>query len=251
MRNIGARVISVVLAVLAGGWIALGRLAMPPLLGWAALAALGFAVIESMLHARGNAPARGAADFIVFSGVMIGLTAAALVSGAAVLIGIAALAVMVVSSRIPERGDLVEIFARVALAGLPFAYGALSVGRPGSGIVPWILASWLQLIPVMVSALGTEPADRAHGRRTVAVRLGRSRAAMLSAIISLAFIAASLVLPARAGYGAAYFLLALFAQLAVLATAARLIVGRIDGMGHLLNGAMLVGAVALIAGRVT
>ena len=251
MRNVVVRVAGVVFAVLAGGWIALGRLATPPLLCWAALAALGFAVVACTLSPRGNASTRSTTEFIVFLGVMIGLTAAALVSGAAVLIGTTALATMVVLSRQPPRGRLIETCARVALAGLPFAYGALAVGRPDSGIVPWILASWLQLIRVMVSELGTEPADRAQGRRTVAVRLGRSRAAMLSAIISLAFIAASLILPAGAGYGAAYFLLALFAQLAVLATAARLIVGRIDGICELLNGAVLVGAVALIAGRVT
>jgi 4-hydroxybenzoate polyprenyltransferase len=245
------RVIVVVFAVLAGGWIALGHLATPPLLGWAAVASLGFAVVGNVLPERDNVLTRGAVDFIVFSSVMIGLTAAALVSGTAVLIGTAALAVTIVSSRIPERGGPFETLTSVTLAGLPLAYGALAVGRPSSGILPWILASWLQLIRVMVSELYTEPADRARGRRTVTIRLGRSRAAMLSAIAALAFIAASLVLPARAGYGAAYFLLALFAQLAVLAAAARLIVGRVDGMRQLLNGAMLIGAVALIAGRVT
>ena len=42
MGDIARVVSSVVLAVLAGGWIALGLLATPPLLGWAAVAALGF-----------------------------------------------------------------------------------------------------------------------------------------------------------------------------------------------------------------
>jgi hypothetical protein len=74
---------------------------------------------------------------------------------------------------------------------------------------------------------------------------------MLSAILALAFIPASLILPARGGYGMAYFLVALFAQLAVLVTAARLIVGRTDRVSALLKGAMVVGAVALVAGRVT
>ena len=251
MRNIAIRVASVVLAVLAGGWIALERLATPPLLAWAAVAALGFAVVGCVLPTRGNTAARGVVHFVVFAGVMIGLTAAALVGGAAVLIGIAALAVMVVSSRMFERGGLPDTLVRVALAGLPLAYGALAVGRPASGVVPWILASWLELIRLMVRDLYTESADRAAGRRTVAVRLGRTRAAMLATAVALVFIPVSLVLPARTGYGGAYFLLALFAQLAVLVTAARVIVGRMDGVNHLLTGAMLMGAIALIAGRVT
>jgi len=251
VRNVAARVASVVLAVLAGGWIALGTLATPPLLAWAAVAALGFAVVGCVLPARGNAAGRGVVHFIVFSGVIIGLTAAALVGGAAVLIGIAALAVVVVSSRMFERGGVLDTLVRVALAGLPLAYGALAVGRPASGIVPWILASWLELIRLMVRDLYSESDDRAGGRRTVAVRLGRSRAAILSAALALVFIPVSLVLPARTGYGGAYFLLALFAQLAVLVTAARVIVGRMDGVNQLLTGAMLMGAIALIAGRVT
>jgi hypothetical protein len=96
----------------------------------------------------------------------------------------------------------------------------------------------------MVSELDSGPVDPARGR-------GTSRAAMLSAALALAFVPASLVLPARAGFGMAYFLLALFAQLAVLVTAARLIVGRRDGVTQLLKGAMLLGAIALVAGRVT
>ncbi len=68
---------------------------------------------------------------------------------------------------------------------------------------------------------------------------------------------ASILLPARAGYGGAYFLIALFAQLMVLVVATRLIVGRGAGEGGagrvslLLQGAMLLGVVALVAGRLS
>ena len=254
MHNIGRLVLIVVLAVLAGAWIALGRLATSLSLGWAAVAALGFTVAGCMLRREArvgvDSPGRGVADFTVFAGVVIGLVGAALVSGVAVLIGLAALAVMIAYSRVLERRGLGNM-ALAALAGLPFAYGAVAVGRAAAGIVPWILAAWLQLLRAMVSDLETESVDRARGRRTVAVRLGRSRAAMLSALLALGFVPASLVLPVRVGYGGAYFLLALFAQLAVLVTAARLIVGRMDGVSLLLNGAMVMGAVALVAGRVT
>jgi hypothetical protein len=61
----------------------------------------------------------------------------------------------------------------------------------------------------------------------------------------------SLILPARAGFGGAYFLIVLFVELAVLVTAARVIVGRMDGVNVLLKGAMVMGAMALVAGRVT
>jgi 4-hydroxybenzoate polyprenyltransferase len=253
--KIGRVVLRVVLAVLAGGWIALGRLAVPPLLGWAAVAALGFTAAGCVLQRAGRVGVwpsnRGAADLTVFAGVLIGLVGAALVSGAAVLIGLAALAAMIGYFRVLQRRSAFGNLALSVLAGLPFMYGASAVGRPAGGVVPWVLAAWLELIRAMVADLDSESVDRTRGRRTLAVRLGRSRAAILSAVLALGFIPASLVLPVRAGYGGAYFLLALFAQLAVLITAARVIVGRMDGISVLLKGAMLMGAAALVAGRVT
>jgi hypothetical protein len=58
------------------------------------------------------------------------------------------------------------------------------------------------------------------------------------------------VRPRGAHYGIAYFLIALVAQLAVLAVASRLLTGQTAGNSLLLKGAMLVGTVALVAGRV-
>lgn len=254
MGDIARAVSSVVLAVLAGGWIALELLATPPLLGWAMVAALGFTLAGCVLLRAANAPVNtrstGAQNFAVFAGVLIGVVGASLVSGVAVAIGLAALAVMIAYARVLDRRGPLGILTISALAGLPFMYGAVAVGRPAGGIVPWILASWLQLILTMVSDLEIEPVDRELGRQNVAVRLGRSRAVMVSAALSLGLVPTSLVLPARAGYGGAYFLVALFALLAVLVTAARLIVGRVDGLGRLLKGAMVIGAIAMIAGRV-
>jgi 4-hydroxybenzoate polyprenyltransferase len=244
-----ARVVSsVVLAVLAGGWIALGLLATPPLLGWAAVAALGFTVAgHVLLNTRGT----GAQNLAVFAGVLVLVVGAALVSGVAVAIGLAALAVMIAYARVLDRRGPLGLLTISALAGLPFMYGAVAVGRPAGGVIPWILASWLQLIRILVSDIETEPVDRELGRQNAAIRLARSRAVIVSAALSLGFIPTSLVLPARAGYGGAYFLVALFAHLAVLVTAARLIVGRVDGLGRLLKGAMVIGAAAMIAGRIT
>ena len=146
MGNAGRLVVSVGLAVLAGGWIALGRLDTPPLLGWAAVAALGLTgagwVLQGEPRAGVDTLGRGARDFTVFAAVLIGLAGAALVSGVAVLVGLAALGVMIGYSRVVERRGPFGYLALAALAGLPFTYGALAVGRAAGGTVPWILAAW-------------------------------------------------------------------------------------------------------------
>src|SRR5436309_2111681 len=72
----------------------------------------------------------------------------------------------------------------------------------------------------------------------------------LPIVLAIGFVPVSLLLPARAGDRGAYFVLAIFAQLAVLVVATRLIVGRSERLGLLLKGAMAVGLVALVAGRV-
>ena len=61
--------------------------------------------------------------------------------------------------------------------------------------------------------------------------------------------AASLLLPRLAAYGGAYFLIALPAQMAVLIAATWLILGRVERVGALLKLAMVVGLVALGAGK--
>jgi len=61
---------------------------------------------------------------------------------------------------------------------------------------------------------------------------------------------ASLVLPRSAGYGGAYFLIALLAQMAVLVVATWMLLGRVDRVSALLKIAMVVGLIALVAGKV-
>src|SRR5438034_452844 len=82
--------------------------------------------------------------------------------------------------------------------------------------------------------------------------IGLTGAALVSGVLAAAFVPLSLALPAAAHYHGPYFLIALFAQLAVLAVASRLFIGRAPAGGNsrLLKGAMLVGIVALVAGRV-
>ena len=257
--------------VLAGGWIARGAITTPRELAFAALAAAGFGAAGNVLNDiwdtaadRVNRPAggrplaagriaRGTADLYVVTGALVGVAAAGLVSGTAVLVGLGALAVMIVYSPVLKRravpgGGNVAV---ALVAGLPLFYGALAVGRPAAGLVPWTLAGWIHLVREIVKDLDDAPGDRALGRRTLPIALGPRRAELVAAALAGLFVPLSLVLPALAHYRAAYFLVALFAQVAVVLVATRLIAGRARRNALLLKGAMLVGIVALVAGRVT
>jgi 4-hydroxybenzoate polyprenyltransferase len=256
------------LGVLAGGWIALGAVSTPHVLAWAALAAVGFGAAGNALndlwdraadrvnHPAGERPlaagrlAEGTAHGCVVGGTLVGLAAAGLVSGSAVLVGALALVVMVVYSPVLKRRGLLGNVAVALVAGLPLPFGALAVGRPAAGLVPWTLAAWVHLVREIVKDLDDQAGDQALARRTLPLVLGPRRTAQAAAALALGFVPVSLVLPARAHYGTAYFLIALVAQLAVLAVASRLLTGHTPGNSLLLKGAMLVGTVALVAGRV-
>lgn len=252
--------------VLAGGWIALGRFAVPKELAFAALSGIALGAvgntwndIRDIVADRVNRPkrplvagqvSRGMADFIVFDGALLGLGCAALVSGHQVIAAFAALAVMMMYSPLLKPQPLLGNVAVAVVAGSPPFYGALAVGVPAAGIVPWVLAAWLHLVREVVKDVEDEAGDRTIGRRTLPIAVGRRPALVVAAGIALLFVPASLVLPRNAGYGAAYFFIALFAQLAVLITATWLLLGRVDRVSTLLKGAMVVGLVALVAGKV-
>jgi 4-hydroxybenzoate polyprenyltransferase len=256
------------LGVLAGGWIALGTLSTPGVLGFAALAAVGFGAAGNALndlwdrgadrvnHPAGTRPlaagrlAPELAHVCIVGGTLLGLAAAGLVSGSAVLVGASALAVMFVYSPVLKRRGAAGNVAVALIAGLPLPFGALAVGRPSAGLVPWTLAAWLHLVREIVKDLDDQAGDQALGRRTLPLVLGPERTARVAAVLAAAFLPVSLVLPARAHYGTGYFLIAGLAQLAVLAVASRLLTGHVRGNSLLLKGAMLVGTVALVAGRV-
>jgi 4-hydroxybenzoate polyprenyltransferase len=79
---------------------------------------------------------------------------------------------------------------------------------------------------------------------------GRRPAEVVAAGVGLLFVPASLLLPRLAGYGGAYFLIALLAQMAVLIASTWLILGRVARVSVLLKVAMIIGLVALVAGKV-
>jgi geranylgeranylglycerol-phosphate geranylgeranyltransferase len=255
--------------VLAGGWIARGTVAVPTLLAFAALAAVGFGAAGNALNdiwdqaadrvnrtaaerpLAGGRIARGTADLCVVAGALGGAAAAALVSGTALAVGLAALGVMIVYSPVLKRRGLPGNLAVALVAGLPLQYGAIAVDHPAAGVVPWMLAAWIHLVRELVKDLEDEPGDRTLGRRTLPIVLGPRRAGRVAAALAILFVPVSLALPAAGHYGMGYFLIAIFAQLAVLVVASRLLLERGNHNAGLLKVAMLVGIVALVAGRVT
>jgi len=260
------------IGVVAGGWIALGEVATPKVLVFAAVAAVGFGAAGNALndlwdvaadrvnHAaeaggKGRRPlasgrlTRSTAEFWVFAGALVGLMAAALVNGRAVLVGLAALGVMIAYSPFLKRRGVIGNVAIAVVAGLPLYYGALAVAAPAVGLVPWSLAAWLHLGREMVKDLDDEEGDRLLGRRTLPIALGRSRAAGLAALTLETFVLGSLVVPWRAGYRDAYFPVAAIAQVIVVLAAARLHRGRTHGVSRWLKVAMVVGITALVLGK--
>jgi len=253
--------------VLAGGWIALGRIAFPKELIFAAIS--GFALgavgntwndIRDVAADRVNRPGRrplaagqvtrGVADRIVFGGASLGLTFAGLVRGWLFLAALAALAVMFAYSPLLKPRPLVGNVAVAVVAGSPPFYGALAVGAPAAGVVPWVLAALLHFVREIVKDAEDEPGDRTIGRRTLPIALGRRPALVLAAGVGLLFVPASLLLPRNAGYGGPYFLIALLAQMAVLVAATWLLLGKVERVSALLKGAMVIGLIALVAGKV-
>jgi 4-hydroxybenzoate polyprenyltransferase len=135
------------------------------------------------------------------------------------------------------------------IAGLPLWYGALAVGQAAAGVVPWVLAAWIHLVREIVKDIEDEPGDRVLGRHTLPIAWGRRRAAFIAAALALGFVPLSLALPLEEGYRAAYWVVAMPAQMAVVAAAVHLVLDRVERVSRLLKGVMVLGLVALVAGR--
>ncbi len=253
--------------VLAGGLIALGHVAIPAPLGWAAVAALGLGTFANVLddlwdeagdriNARTDRPLaagrmrRGAAHLLVFWGVLVGLGASALAGGPAVIAALVALVVMALYAPVLKTRGVAGNIAVGVVAGFPLCFGALAVGRANLGLVPWVLAAWLHFGREIVKDLLDEPGDRASGRRTLPIVLGAAGARRVASATLVSFVGVSLLLPWLAGYHAAYFGVAALAQLLVLLVARRLSHAVVAGGGGMLKGAMVIGVAALVLGRI-
>jgi geranylgeranylglycerol-phosphate geranylgeranyltransferase len=252
--------------VCAGGWIALWDIALPRELMFAALSGLALGAvgntwndIRDVAADRVNRPgtrplaagrvSRGTADLLLFAGTLLGLAFAGLVGGWQVLAALSAWLVMVMYSPLLKPRPLLGNLAVALVAGSPPFYGALAVGRPAAGLVPWILAAWLHLVREIVKDVEDETGDRAIGRRTLPIAVGRRPAMLVAAGVALLFVPASLLLPMNDDYMWAYFLCALPVQMAVLLAAAWLLLGKVERVSALLKGAMVLGLVALVMGK--
>lgn len=252
--------------VCAGGWIGLGALALPKLLVFASLSGIGLGAAGNALNDLADVPAdrvnrpagplaagrlsRHSAEGVVFGGAVLGLALAGLVSGTLVLVALGAFAVMAAYSPWLKRRGLPGNLAVALIAGLPLFYGALALGAPAAGIVPWALAAWLHFAREVVKDLQDEPGDHAAGRRTLPVTLGAARAARIACWVLVLFVPASVLLPWMAGYAGWYFACAVLAQLLVLWAAGQLWRGRFTGVSRLLKTAMVAGLAALVLGRI-
>ena len=264
----GPNLLIAVAGVAAGGWIALGRLALPKLLVCAAVSGIGLgaagnvandlhdAEADRINHPDGARPiaagrvTREAGHLVVWLGLLVGLGAAALVSGTQLLVGLALLTLMFIYSPGLKRAGVPGNLAVAAVAGLPPFYGALAVGRPGAGLVPWALAAWIHLGREVVKDLQDEAGDRQLGRRTLPIRLGRSRTVRVAWWLCVAFIPLAFLLPFLAGYAGFYYPVAAIAALSVVFAAHGLRRDRFARASILLKTAMVIGLAALVLGRV-
>ena len=253
--------------VCAGGWIALRAFVFPKELLFAALSAIAIGAVgnpwndfRDVAADRVNRPetrplaagqvARGTAELIVFMSTLLAFTFAGLVSGVQVLATLAALVVMFAYSPRLKALPLVGNLVVAVVAGSPPFYGALAVGVPAAGAVPWVLAAWLHFVREVVKDVEDQAGDRTIGRRTLPIVLGDRRALVIAAGAGILFVPASLLLPRQAGYGGAYYLIALLAQMAVLIAVTWMLLGRVPGVSTLLKGAMIIGLAALVGGKV-
>ena len=253
--------------VLAGGWIALGAVVVPKLLLFAALSGVGLGAlgntvndVQDVVADRENSPGRHplatgrvrveTAHLVIWFGILVGLGAAALVSGRQLLVAFLALVAMLAYSPLLKRRGMPGNVAVAVIAGLPLCYGALAVGRAAAGVVPWVLAGWLHLARELVKDLEDEPGDRAAGRRTLPVRLGPAGAQRVATWTCLAFVPLALILPLIAGYRGGYFGGATVALALVAIAVQQVSRGRFEGARKLLKIAMVFGLGALMLGRV-
>jgi 1,4-dihydroxy-2-naphthoate octaprenyltransferase len=256
------------LAVFAGGWIALGAVGLPRWLVYAAMSGIGLGAVGNVANDLYDAPADrlnpgaarrplaagrvrpATAHLLIWWGGLLGVGAAALVSGVQVAVALGALTVMLGYSPWLKRQGPLGNLAVAVLAGLPLFYGALAVGHPAAGVIPWVLAGWIHLVRELVKDLQDEAGDRAIGRRTLPLRLGHAAAARLAWWGCLVFVPLSIGLPVLGRYPPIYFLVAAPAQLLVIGAGLRVRSARAAAGSLVLKAAMVIGLVALLLGGI-
>src|SRR5258706_10372485 len=159
----GTNLLIAAAGVVAGGWIALGRIGFSKELVFAALSGIALGavgntwndirdVVADRINRPGARPlaagqgSRGVADFVVFDGSLVGLALAGLVSGWLFLAALAALAVMLIYSPLLKPRPLLGNVAVAVVAGEPPFFRAPPARLPAAGRVPWGLPARLPLV---------------------------------------------------------------------------------------------------------
>ena len=252
--------------VAVGGFLALGRFAVPTALWWAMGSALGLGAAGNTANDlfdveadRINRPLRplvtGAISrpaALVVAGVAggLGLWAAWWVSVTLFLLGVAALAVMLVYSPMLKSRGLLGNLAVAVVASMPLVYGAAAVGDWRAGLVPAVLAAFLHLAREIVKDLEDVPGDLAIGRATLPIAGGVDAGFGTAAAVLVLFVPVSLVPWVAGWYGPRYGSIVLLADLGVLALIARLLGRRLGGARTGLKAAMAAGLLALLWERI-
>jgi geranylgeranylglycerol-phosphate geranylgeranyltransferase len=249
-----------------GGFLALGRFAIPAALWWAMGSAIGLGAAGNAANDlfdieadRINRPLRplvtGAISrqaALVVAGVAggLGLWAAWWVSATLFLLGAAALTVMLVYSPVLKSRGLAGNLAVAAVASMPLVYGAAAVRDGRAGLVPAVLAAFLHLAREVVKDMEDVPGDLAIGRTTVPIAWGADAGFITAATVLAVFVPVSLVPWIAGWYGPRYGSLVLMVDLGLLVLAARLVGRRLDGVRAGLKVAMAGGLIALLWERI-
>ena len=251
--------------VAVGGFLTFGRVLITPAVWWAMASAVGLGAAGNVANDlfdleadRINRPLRplvtgamshGAA--LVLAGVAggLGLWAAWWVSGTLFVLGLAALAVMLVYSPMLKPRLMVGNVAVAVVASMPLVYGAAAAGWWRAGLVPAVLAAFLHLAREIVKDLEDVPGDLAIGRATVPIAWSPAAGYATAGAVLVVFLPVS-ILPWLAGwYGRRYGLLVLLLDLGVLVLIARLASRRLDGVRAGLKLGMVLGLLALLWDR--
>ena len=248
-----------------GGVLAQGRASFPPVLWWAMASAVGLGAAGNVANDLAdrqadavNRPGRPLVSgtmsvnaAILIGGLLggLGLLIAFMLDQKLFFLALAALTVMLCYSPLLKQRGLLGNVAVAVVASLPMVYGAMAVGWWRAGLTASVLAAILHFAREIVKDLDDVAGDRAQGRRTVPVVMGREAAGTIAALALIAFVPASLA-PWFAGwYGWRYGLVVLVLDLGLMVVLARLLARQTGGASARLKGAMVLGLVALLWDR--
>jgi geranylgeranylglycerol-phosphate geranylgeranyltransferase len=251
--------------VAVGGFLAMGSVAWPRELIWAALSGVllgacgnianDIADIETDRINRPRRPLPSGAISPLLARLLggasggFGLALAWLTGPEVFAIGLAALAVMLLYSPLIKQFGAPGNAAVAVVGSVPLVYGAAAAGYWRAGLVPAAIAAILHFAREVVKDLEDVAGDAGAGRRTIPVALGEGAGFTVAAATLVVFVPVSLA-PWFAGlYGQRYGLAVVALNAGVAVLIARLLSHRLGGASAALKAAMLAGLFALLWDR--